>query len=377
MFPTLCCTIARTYLLIAICCLSVASNPLKWAQAQTATAAATSKPLENPVLLDIKQEAVKTVDSKTNGKVAAVLCVNSRQLLPFLETENTLGLMPTEIEDIIQNQALVYRAAKDSYFDDGTIVLFPFTETTPSAQPSIEQTSFKLKNTRPGKYSIWLNCHGGKKHATITIKIDSKVIGSVQSHEISDAQGVMPQKITDFYFEEPGDRLIQLSSQNPIADVASSLILVPTSEGIARLQPEADGNITLHSKNSTVCGTLLRYETNPIKITLGYWAKESDTAFWEFQLNESSQFDIEIFQGCGKDNGGSQASVEIIRLDANQPPQQFRFTVEDTGHWQNFVPRIIGRANMEPGVYRLRLVPHKKAKVAVMDVRQIVLKKQD
>ena len=56
--------------------------------------------------------------------------------------------------------------------------------------------------------------------------------------------------------------------------------------------------------------------------------------------------------------------------------QEVEFTVEDTGHFQNFRDREIGEVTLpEPGVYRLRIKPINKAAGAVMDVRQVRLQR--
>jgi len=47
--------------------------------------------------------------------------------------------------------------------------------------------------------------------------------------------------------------------------------------------------------------------------------------------------------------------------------------VEDTGHFQNFVERAAGTIKIEKGESRLELRALKKAKGAVMDVRQVKL----
>ena len=54
--------------------------------------------------------------------------------------------------------------------------------------------------------------------------------------------------------------------------------------------------------------------------------------------------------------------------------QQVKFTVEDTGHFQNFKRRTIGTLTVtRPGPHTLRIQPVRKAKVAVMDVREVRL----
>jgi hypothetical protein len=52
----------------------------------------------------------------------------------------------------------------------------------------------------------------------------------------------------------------------------------------------------------------------------------------------------------------------------------FAFTVEDTGHFQNFKERSLGVVTLAaPRVHTLQIRPHKKAAAAVMDVRQVRL----
>ncbi|MGC3967558.1 MAG: hypothetical protein QM775_09365 [Pirellulales bacterium] len=88
----------------------------------------------------------------------------------------------------------------------------------------------------------------------------------------------------------------------------------------------------------------------------------------EFTTVKPGKYEVEIWQGCGKGQGGSEATVTIAG-------QTLSFTVEDTGHFQNFVPRTLGTVQLEkPGRYVLELRAVKKAKAAVMDCRQIVLR---
>jgi hypothetical protein len=76
---------------------------------------------------------------------------------------------------------------------------------------------------------------------------------------------------------------------------------------------------------------------------------------------------VEILQGCGKGHGGS-----LVQVSVNQ--SILPFLVEETGHFQHFVPRIIGEVALKrPDHYELRIIPIRKAGGAVMDVRQVRL----
>lgn len=133
--------------------------------------------------------------------------------------------------------------------------------------------------------------------------------------------------------------------------------------------PQAtDGTIALAAKAAEVHGLQLRYEPLPHKNTLGFWTRGEDFATWEFTVTKPGRFAVEVLQGCGKGQGGSEVEVSVGE-------QRLRFTVEDTGHFQNFKARDIGAMTLEnPGRYTLTVKPVRKAADAVMDLRAVTLK---
>ena len=137
---------------------------------------------------------------------------------------------------------------------------------------------------------------------------------------------------------------------------------------VTLVRQNADGTVLLHSRDATVHGTNLRYEPQTNKITLGYWTKKEDWAGWDFQIVKAGKFEVEILQGCGKGSGGA----EVDFLVANQ---KLKHTVMDTGHFQNFVPFKLGTVDITlPGRYEFAVKPQTKPGVAVMDLRQVVLR---
>lgn len=176
-----------------------------------------------------------------------------------------------------------------------------------------------------------------------------------------------------------GDINLKNASTNPIslelsADLENhlsanqvALILIPTTEGVRPAQMADGGPIELHSRNATINGLKLQYEPQPNKITVGYWIHVTDCFYWDFQVSKPGRYTVRIFQGCGKGQGGSQAAVVL-------GDQSLPFLVEDTGHFQNFVPRDLGEVTMDrAGIHRLWVKALVKAKGAVMDVRQLHL----
>ena len=55
--------------------------------------------------------------------------------------------------------------------------------------------------------------------------------------------------------------------------------------------------------------------------------------------------------------------------------QSLKFTVQETGHFQNFVARDIGEMQLPAGRFTLSVKPQTKPGVAVMDLRQVVLRR--
>ncbi len=128
-----------------------------------------------------------------------------------------------------------------------------------------------------------------------------------------------------------------------------------------------DGSVTLAAHDAVTHGELLRYEPQPHKYTVGYWAKQDDWCEWHFTIARPGRFDVHVLQGCGKGQGGSEVAVTV-------GDQRVQFIVEDTGHFQDFKDRIVGSITLaEPGRYTLQIRPVSKAANAVMDVRQVRL----
>jgi arylsulfatase A-like enzyme len=129
-----------------------------------------------------------------------------------------------------------------------------------------------------------------------------------------------------------------------------------------------DGTIKLPARTAEVKGIQLRYEPLPHKNTLGFWTRVEDTASWEFTVTKPGSFVVEVLQGCGKGQGGSE--VQFVTAG-----QVLKMVVEDTGGFQTFEARDIGSITLDKaGRYTLTVKPQTKAKAAVMDLRQVVLK---
>lgn len=133
------------------------------------------------------------------------------------------------------------------------------------------------------------------------------------------------------------------------------------------IKQSKNGAVTLPSHYVITHGKLLRYEPQPHKNTMGYWANADDWAEWHVAISQPAEFKVEILQGCGKGQGGSIVEIEIAG-------SKCQFEIEDTGHFQNFKARKVGTVRVaRAGEFPLKIRTIKKAKVAACDIRQIRL----
>lgn len=133
------------------------------------------------------------------------------------------------------------------------------------------------------------------------------------------------------------------------------------------VRPSENGIIELPAKMAETRGEKIRFEPQPHKNTVGYWAVQSDSTSWNFQVTDGGLFEIDILQGCGNGHGGSEVELRV-------GDERMTFTVVETGHFQNFIWRTLQPVRLKPTEsVRLELVAISKPGGAVMDVRAIRL----
>ena len=160
----------------------------------------------------------------------------------------------------------------------------------------------------------------------------------------------------------------------------TQLKALPTSEAMRPLLADwrkamndattegANSLILLEARDAQVKAMKMKYEEPPQKDTLGFWVNADDTASWTFQAPKAGTYRVTVLQGCGKGNGGS-----VVALDTQQGSCEF--TVEETGHFQRFVPREVGKLKLVAGENTLTVRPVKLANKAVMDLRRVILER--
>ncbi len=235
-----------------------------------------------------------------------------------------------------------------------------------SSEPS---ATWEFKPTRWGHYSVEMDVAGAPPAG---VELELQVGGqTVRSTFKPGAKPSENQAISlgTFYLEKEAPtrvdvRLVGPANVPPVA--LKAVRFVPSAEGPVP-PPSSDGIITLPSGAATTHSVTMRYEPAAVKNCLGYWVNPSDWADWQFQVDRPGIYEVELWQGCGRGQGGSEVKVQVA-------DKTFSFTVEETGHFQNFVPRRLGRVQFpSAGTFTLAIHPQTKKAAAVMDVRQIRL----
>jgi hypothetical protein len=215
----------------------------------------------------------------------------------------------------------------------------------------LEKTAWDWKPTRWGMYDVILRSRD--RLSNVEVQIGTNLFGQRE---------VFPPQVTlgRFYLSKADPNRVMLSGGN-------SLHLVPAPEGKPIVQ-KSNEPVLLHARDATIHGVTLRYEPQTNKICMGYWVNPSDYPSWDFNIQTPGKYEIFIAQGCGKGQGGSEATVV---LDA----EKFPFVVAETGHFQNFTNRMVGLANISAsGTHILAVKPSMKKAGAIMDIRQVELR---
>lgn len=228
-----------------------------------------------------------------------------------------------------------------------------------------DQFDWKFTAKRWGHYQVRLTYT--LKHATLGAQFK---MGEQRLRKILTAT-VQPKRafFGELFVDQPGDYPFALYTAASGAGAGFEILemaFVPTKEGDEIKQAE-DGAITLLAKDATTWSENMRYEPKAGKNCLGYWTDPDDFAEWEFEVTKPGRFKVSVFQGCGGGNGGSRVAVKLAG-------QELKFTVQDTGGFQNWAEVQVGELEIkEPGTARLIIDPENKTKAAVLDVQKIVL----
>jgi hypothetical protein len=266
--------------------------------------------------------------------------------------------------------------ARDARVEGGPAKLEPHPDThrVGFGTDAAESVHWSRTGTRWGMYDVSLTYSTASPDGTeIEVRINDKTFPlTLHSTDRWDRYEKLP--VGRVYLPSAGPQTVSIRCTKKVGDAAMNIeavTLEPACEGTPPAQAD-DGSITLHGRDATVRGTNLRYEPAEKKQTLGFWTKATDAAEWTFTVVTPGSFAVEVLQGCGTGQGGSTMAVSIDAAEVGHP-EPITFAVEDTGGFQAFKPRIVGRINLAAGRHTLRVQPQTIAKAAACDIRQIRL----
>lgn len=199
----------------------------------------------------------------------------------------------------------------------------------------------------------------------------------VQSHERSEgnawaadlADSLIAKQLAEGGWRNPA---VDQREDDPIIATSFALQALTTcrlmlsSDERSLANGQVGHNLTCHARDAKCHGEKLQYEPQPQKHTLGFWVNAADYATWKIAVEKPGEYEVVVWQGCGAGQGGSEVAIGI-------GDQVVKFTVDETGHFQHFKKRSVGRLKLPAGEQELTLKALKKAKGAVADVRQIRL----
>jgi len=134
------------------------------------------------------------------------------------------------------------------------------------------------------------------------------------------------------------------------------------------IRPGADGVLRLPAHEVVTHGKNVQYEPPAHKNTVGYWTVLEDWVGWEVFIPKPGRYEVELLQGCGTGSGGSEVELGLAG-------SSLKFVVMETGGFQKFMPRRLGVLEVaEAGRHTFTIRPLSKPGVAVMDVRQVLLR---
>ncbi len=261
--------------------------------------------------------------------------------------------------------------AKEAVLTAGAILAGP-AEAEPSIRFPAGHTSsarWDFKPTRWGKYDVVVEgIDAGDARFAVSVAGVTVPFQATETAAGTTSPSLGKRAVGRVYVakSDPFSVVLTADSQNRSDLQVKSVELVPAPEGDP-IRQEASGEILLKSGQATTHSVTMRYEPASIKNCLGYWVNPADWADWQFTASRAGAYEVEVWQGCGKGQGGSDVAVEI-------DDRRFEFVVEETGHFQIFLPRKLGRVWLAAGTpHTLAIKPQKKKAGAVMDIRQVRL----
>jgi putative membrane-bound dehydrogenase-like protein len=172
-------------------------------------------------------------------------------------------------------------------------------------------------------------------------------------------QSLMPEGLEkDLTKQSLADLIAYLASTGPTGKVVAG-------NHPERVQPGADGTITLRAETAEIHGDVLTFE--PKHGNLGFWSEETEHAAWKFAVDRAGRYAVWLDYAC---DNGSQGNALILEFDQTQ----LKHKVAGTGSWDDYRKTPIGELDLSAGSHRLDLRPSGRIRGALIDLRAVELR---
>jgi hypothetical protein len=129
---------------------------------------------------------------------------------------------------------------------------------------------------------------------------------------------------------------------------------------------KGSSRIILPAGQAKMHGEKVMYETAQIRDYIGYWVNPDDYVSWDFSVEKTGDYIVEMTAGCDPGQEGSTYAIEVGET-------KLIGTVHKTGNWRTFAIEQIGKLHLEQGDQTLIVRPVKMAKNAVMNIKRVAL----
>lgn len=273
---------------------------------------------------------------------------------PFENLEQVPEAKPYSM-DVDRDRGLISVDAKDGTYSEGS---------------HFSNWGWKMNAPRWGRFFVKLRYTSTIPKIGVQVKVGDQMVKSYAPRTGGHEEHQEYELVLGYlYLDKPGEYQVNLltgDKANGPSFFVKGIEFSPAPEGDHAGQG-IDGSIELHAKTAATFSKNMRFEPKPEKNCLGFWTDADDWAEWTFDVSSPGKFRIELVQGCGEGNGGSEVALLVN-------DQTFKFQVEETGGFQNWKGRQLGIVEIPHiGEQKVAIKPLTKAGKAVMDVQKVVL----
>lgn len=141
-------------------------------------------------------------------------------------------------------------------------------------------------------------------------------------------------------------------------------VLVPAPQPVV---PDPQGGLTLRAEEAELKGETFKLEEQGGAPNIGYWTRPSDTAAWLIRAGREGEYEVELTYALAPESAGSE--FEIVCGGARLSGK-----LEGTASWADFRKVRLGRIRLPAGPATLEVRGVGRPRVAVMNLRTIVLR---